>query len=63
MKTLESIKDKLGTFNKAGEALGIHPHQVARLISKGALYNDIGEIYIPSKTKIKREFFDSEKGE
>ena len=35
-----------------GEALKVHPHQLARLINKGALYNDKGEIFIPSKTKL-----------
>ena len=52
MKTLKSLKDQYGTCNAAGKALGVHSHQLARLISKGALYNDNGEIYIPSKTKI-----------
>lgn len=53
MKTLKSLKDQYGTCNAAGQALGVHNHQLARLISKGALYNDKGEIYIPSKTKLK----------
>ena len=53
MKTLKSLKDQYGTCNAAGQALGIHGHQLARLISKGALYNDKGEIFIPSKTKLK----------
>ena len=52
MKTLKSLKDQYGTCNAAGQALGVHAHQLARLISKGALYNEKGEIYIPSKTKI-----------
>ena len=52
MKTLKSLKDQYGTCNAAGQALGVHAHQLARLISKGALYNDKGEIYIPSTTKI-----------
>tara|TARA_R100000951_G_scaffold99344_1_gene89633 strand:+ start:142 stop:336 length:195 start_codon:yes stop_codon:yes gene_type:complete len=53
MKTLKSLKDQYGSCNAAGEALGVHGHQLARLISKGALCNDKGEIYIPSKTKLK----------
>lgn len=52
MKTLKSLKDQYGSCNKMGEALKVHPHQLARLISKGALYNDKGEIFIPSKTKL-----------
>lgn len=52
MKTLKSLKDQYGTCNAAGKVLGVHGHQLARLISKGALYNEKGEIYIPSKTKI-----------
>lgn len=52
MKTLKSLKDQYGTCHAAGLKLGVHPHQLARLISKGALYNDDGEVYIPSKTKI-----------
>jgi len=53
MKTLKSLKDQYGTCNAAGLSLGVHPHQLARLISKGALYNDEGKVFIPSKTKIK----------
>ena len=52
MKTLKSLKDQYGTCYAAGLKFGIHPHQLARLISKGALYNDKGEIFIPSKTKL-----------
>lgn len=53
MKTLKSLKEQYTSFNAMGEALGVHPHQLARLVSKGALYNEKGEIYIPSKTKLK----------
>ena len=52
MKTLKSLKEQYTSFNAMGEALGVHPHQLSRLVSKGALYNDKGEIYIPSKTKL-----------
>lgn len=52
MKTLKSLKDQYGSCNSAGQALGVHGHQLARLISKGALYNDKGYIYMPSKTKL-----------
>ncbi|ANY29614.1 hypothetical protein BOX08_gp49 [Pseudoalteromonas phage BS5] len=52
MKTLKSLKDQHGTCNAAGQALGVHQHQLKRLIDKGALYNEKGEIYIPSKTKL-----------
>lgn len=52
MKTLKSLKEQYGTCNAAGQALGVHQHQLKRLIDKGALYNASGEIYIPSKTKI-----------
>lgn len=53
MKTLKSLKEQYTSFNAMGEALVVHPHQLARLVSKGALYNDNGDIYIPSKTKLK----------
>ena len=53
LKTLKSLKEQYTSFNAMGEALGVHPHQLARLVSKGALYNEKGEIYIPSKTKLK----------
>lgn len=53
MKTLKSLKEQYTSFNAMGEALGVHPHQLSRLVSKGALYNDNGDIYIPSKTKLK----------
>lgn len=53
MKTLKSLKDQYASCNAMGEALGVHPHQLARLVDKGALYTDNGEIYIPSKTKLK----------
>ena len=53
MKTLESLKEQYGNCNAAALKLGVHPHQLARLIMKGALYNEKGEIYIPSKTKLR----------
>jgi len=53
MKTLKSLMKQHGTCNAAALKLGVHPHQLARLIMKGALYNEKGEVYIPSKTKLK----------
>lgn len=35
MKTLKSLKDQYASCNAMGEALGVHPHQLARLVSKG----------------------------
>jgi endonuclease III len=53
MKTLKSLKDQYGTFTAAAKDLNVHETQLKRLIKKGALYNDKGEVYIPSKTKLK----------
>ena len=53
MKTLKSLIQQYGSCNAASNDLQVHGHQLARLISKGALYNEKGEIYIPSKTKLK----------
>ena len=52
MKTLKSLIQQYGSCNAASNDLQVHGHQLARLISKGALYNENGEIYIPSKTKL-----------
>lgn len=53
MNTLKSLKDQYQTCNAAAKALGVHQHQLARLIAKGALYNaESGDVYIPSKTKL-----------
>lgn len=53
MKTLKSLKDQYGTYSKMSIEIGIHQTQIKRLIAKGALYNGKGEIFIPSKSKIK----------
>lgn len=53
MKTLKSLKDQYGTYSKMSIEIGIHQTQIKRLIAKGALYNEKGEIFIPSKSKIK----------
>lgn len=52
MKTLKSLKEKYGTFTVAAKALQIHETQLKRLVKKGALYNESGVIYMPSKTKL-----------
>lgn len=52
MKTLKSLKEQYGTCNAAAKVVGVHPHQLARLLSKGALYTENGDVYIPSKTKL-----------
>ena len=52
MKTLKSLIQQYGSCNAASNDLQVHGHQLARLITKGALYNEKGEIYIPSKTKL-----------
>ena len=53
MKTLKSLIQQYGSRNAASNDLQVHGHQLARLVQKGALYNEKGDIYIPSKTKIK----------
>lgn len=52
MKKLKSLKDQYGTFSETARKFSIHETQLKRLISKGALYNEKGEIFIPSKTKL-----------
>lgn len=53
MKTLKSLKEQYGTFSATARALQVHETQLKRLVKNGALYNDKGDVYIPSKTKIK----------
>lgn len=54
MKTLKSLIDKHKSYYEAGKKLGnVNAQQLKRLVDKGALYNDKGEVYIPSKTKLK----------
>lgn len=36
----------------AAKSLNVSAMQLKRLVDKGALYNEKGEIYIPSKTKL-----------
>lgn len=53
MKTLKSLIDQHKSYYEAGKNLNVNAQQLKRLIDKGALYNDKGEIFIPSKTKLK----------
>lgn len=52
MKTLKSLIDQHKSYYEAGKKLNVNAQQLKRLVDKGALYNDKGEIFIPSKTKL-----------
>lgn len=52
MKPLLTLKLKHKTSHAAAVAYGVNPVQFARLLSKGAYYNDEGEVFIPSQTKL-----------
>lgn len=54
MNALKSLIDKYKNYADAGKKLGnVNPQQLKRLVDKGALYNDEGEVYILSQTKLK----------
>lgn len=54
MKTLKSLIGSHKSYYDAGKQLGnVNAQQLKRLVDKGALYNDKGDIFIPSKTKLK----------
>lgn len=52
MKTLKSLIDQHKSYYEAGKQLNVNAQQLKRLVDKGALYNDKGEVYIPSQTKL-----------
>lgn len=52
MKTLKSLIDQHKSYYEAGKKLNANAQQLKRLVDKGALYNDKGEVYIPSQTKL-----------
>lgn len=52
MKTLKSLIDQHKSYYEVGKKLNVNAQQLKRLVDKGALYNDKGEIFIPSKTKL-----------
>jgi len=52
MKTLKSLIQQYGSCNAASNDLQVHWHQLSKLVQKAVLYNENGEIYIPSKTKL-----------
>lgn len=52
MKTLKSLIDQHKSYYEAGKKLNVNAQQLKRLVDKGALYNDKGEVYIPSQTKL-----------
>lgn len=52
MKTLKSLIEQHKSYYEAGKKLNVNAQQLKRLVDKGALYNDKGEIFIPSKTKL-----------
>lgn len=52
MKTLKSLIDQYKSYYEAGKKLNVNAQQLKRLVDKGALYNDKGEVYIPSQTKL-----------
>lgn len=53
MKPLKTLIEQRENLNAAAKKLGVHREQLKRLVDKGALYNDKGDIFIPSKTKLK----------
>lgn len=53
METLKPLVGQYENLNAAAKKLGVHREQLKRLVDKGALYNDKGDIFIPSKTKLK----------
>lgn len=55
MKTLESLKEQHVTAHAAAVKYGVNPTQFARLLSKGAVYDETGQVFIPSKTKLNGE--------
>ena len=53
MKTLKTLTEKYKSYYEAGKDLNVNAQQLKRLVDKGALYNDKGDVFIPSKTKLK----------
>lgn len=52
MKPLMEMTNQYRSMYAAAKALNVSAMQLKRLVDKGALYNENGEIYIPSKTKL-----------
>ena len=52
MKTLKYLIDQHKSYYEAGKQLNVNAQQLKRLVDKGALYNDDGKVFIPSKTKL-----------
>lgn len=55
MKTLQSLKEQYPSSHAVAIAHGVSPTQFARLLSKGAVYNESGQVFIPSTTKLNGE--------
>lgn len=53
MKSLKSLIDQHKSYYEAGKKLNVNAQQLKRLVDKGALYSDNGDVFILSKTRIK----------
>lgn len=53
MRAIKSLTDQYKSYYEAGKRLNVNPQQLKRLVDKGALYSDNGDVFIPSKTKLK----------
>jgi hypothetical protein len=52
MKTLKSITAKYRSMYAAAKALNVSAMQLKRLVDKGALVDDEGNVYIKSTTNV-----------
>ena len=53
MIELKELTGQYKSYYEAGKQLGVNAQQLKRLVDKGALYNSNGDVFIPSKTKLK----------